>query len=287
MNFTMYAGFSDRLKAEGAEAAGREAVRLGFSSVEFLEYVQSEKAVPAIGSVEEAAAIRETLARQGLSVACYSVGINLWQKGMTSDTVTPMEEILYYHARLAAALGSPFLHHTLLLGVDKRALTMDEALSLLVPVAIRVAKYAKTLGITCIYEGQGMYFNGTDGFDAFYSAVKQECPYVGVCGDVGNPLFVDESPLPFFQRFAGDIVHVHVKDYVRAAVRGEEPDWAETRDGDWLRETVIGRGCVPLADCLSVLRATGYKGAFALENNHAEDFELGVAEGMRRIREEF
>ena len=287
MNFTMYAGFSEALKNRGAEAAAKEAVRLGFSSVELLEYVETEQSVPAIGSVEEAADVRATLEKHGLSVACYSVGLSLWQKGMTPDTVTPMEEILRYHARLAAALGSPFLHHTLLLGVDKSALTMEEALALIVPAAIRVAQYAKKRGITCIYEGQGMYFNGADGFGAFYSAVKKECPYVRVCGDVGNPLFVDESPLPFFEVFAKDIVHVHIKDYIRAAAPGNEPDWAQTRGGAWLRETVIGHGCVPLADCLAVLRAAGYRGAFALENNHAEPFEYGVAEGMRQVRTVF
>ena len=284
MRFTMYANFSTLLREKGAEAAAAEAVRLGFDSVEFLEYVHDEKTVPVIESVEKAASVRAVLEKQRLSVACYSVGINLWQSGMTPDTVTPMEEALRHHARMAAAVGSPFLHHTVLLGVDKYALSMDEALSLLVPVVIRVAKYARELGLIPIYEGQGMYFNGVDGFGAFYSAVKRECPFVGVCGDVGNPLFVDENPLHFFRAFAKDILHVHIKDYVHASVRGEEPDWAQTRGGDWLRETVIGRGCVPLADCLAVLREVEYDGAFALENCHAEDFEYGVAEGMRQIR---
>ena len=287
MKFAMYAGFSDILRSKGAEAAAETASRLGFQAVEFLEYIDGS-GTPIIKSMEEARGIRQTLEKHLLSVACYSVGINLWQKGMTAETVTPMEEALCHHARLAAELGSPFLHHTLLLGVDPYALTMEEALTLIVPVAIRVAKYAHSLGLTCIYEGQGMYVNGVAGYRAFYEAVRAECPWVGVCGDIGNPLFVDEDPLPFFQTFAKEIRHVHIKDYVHADAPGNEPDWAQqTRSGSYLRETVIGHGCIDLASCLAVLREAGYDGIFALENNHPEDFEQGVAEGMRQIRKYF
>ena len=284
MKFSMYARFSEILRQEGAEAAARRAVELGFTSVEPLDYYLEGKE-PLIGSEEEARRLHDALSRHGLTTACYSVGINLWRAGMTPDTVTPAEEALLHHARMAAALGSPFLHHTFLIGVPPHVLTMDEVLTLLAPVAIRVAKYAHSLGLTCIYEGQGMYVNGVEGFGAFLAAVKRECPYVGVCGDIGNPLFVDEDPLLFFRAFAPEIRHVHLKDYLTVDAHEEKETPWTTRGGTLLRETVIGKGIIDYPACLSVLREVGYEGVFSLENNHPEDYETGVAEGMRLVRE--
>ena len=282
MKATMYAHFSQTVQKYGMEQAVALAAELGCTSVELLELAHEE---PTLKSEADAKQLRAILERRGMSAACYSVGVNLWQKGMTAHTVTPMEEALMRHARLAAALGSPFLHHTVLLGVPADALTMECALELLVPVAIRVAKYAHSLGVVCIYEGQGMYFNGVEGYRAFYEAVKKECPYVGVCGDVGNPLFVDEDSLDFIRTYAKDIRHVHIKDYLRAdRIPAGEDGWLPTRGGAYLKDTTIGQGCVRLAECIAVLRAVGYEGAYAMEDPRTDDIEAGITAGIRMVK---
>ena len=38
--------------------------------------------------------------------------------------------------------------------------------------AAEVADYAKPLGVKCIYEDQGLFANGVDGFGAFYRQMK-------------------------------------------------------------------------------------------------------------------
>lgn len=286
MNFSMYAKFSNILLENGIEKAADYTKSLGFSSVEFFEFIGREwqERVP---DTEEAKRMRKVLESRGLTVACYSIAVGLYEEGMTPDTVTAAEKKLLQYAERAAALQSPFLHHTLTLGVPVEQLTIEKAKKYIVPAAIRIAKYAHSLGVTCIYEDQGMFFNGVEGFGEFFRAVKAECPYVGVCGDVGNTLFVDERPEEFFRAYAHEIKHVHIKDYVMQDVQGEGAGWSVTRGGKWLKETIIGEGCINQAACLAELRRVGYSGAFAMENNHEQDFVLGTRCGMDLVEKEF
>ncbi len=285
MNFSMYSKFYNILLQEGIEAAADAASEIGFSSVEFFDFVHPSR-VDCIASVADAKRMRGVLESRGLTTACYSVAVGLYEEGMTLDTVTSGEKKLMQYAEYAAALGCPYLHHTLTIDVE-RFLTEETALKYIVPAAIRVAKYAQSLGVTCIYEDQGPFFNGVEGFGKFFYAVKAECPWVGVCGDVGNTLFVDENPEAFFRAYAHEIKHVHVKDYIRKEERGEGAGWSPSRGGKWLKETVVGQGVIDLSACLAELRRVGYRGAFALENSHEEDYALGVKRAMEQINQKF
>ena len=146
---------------------------------------------------------------------------------------------------------------------------------------VRIAKYAAALGIRCLYEDQGLYFNGVDGFGAFYKAVKAQEPSVGICGDIGNTLFVNEDPVAFFREFASEFCHVHLKDYVPCNADDEGAN--VTQDGSYVKESVIGEGIIDTLSCLDALKSCGYTGAIALENNHAEDFEQGVRTAMELV----
>lgn len=285
MNFTMYAKFYRLVLNEGIEKAADYAKSLGFSSVEFFEFI-GKNWTECVPSTEDAKRMRAVLESRGLSTACYSIAVGLYEEGMTSDTVTAAEKKLMQYAERAAALGCPYLHHTLTIDVE-RFLTEETALKYIVPAAIRVAKYAHSLGVTCIYEDQGPFFNGVEGFGKFFYAVKAECPWVGVCGDVGNTLFADACPEDFFRAYAHEMKHVHIKDYIRADERGEGAGWSPSLGGKWLKETVIGQGVIDQDACLAELRRVGYTGAFGFENNHEEDYALGTAIGMRLLNEKF
>lgn len=284
MNFTMYAKFNNRVREYGIEETADYARSLGFSSVEFIDCARKnwEMLVPDRKTAEH---FKKVLASRSLSVACYSVVANLYEAGMTPDTVTETERYLMHYAEMAAALGAPYLHHTLLLGQKRTPdLPLEKMVSLIVPVAARVARYAHSLGVTCIYEDQGEYFNGVADFGAFFRAIKAECPWVGVCGDVGNVLFVDTSPAAFFRAFAPDILHVHIKDYVNAREADGTPGWADSVGGVWLKECVVGEGVVDVPTCLSILREVGYRGAIAMENNHESDFVEGTETAMQLVK---
>ncbi|MBQ9784774.1 MAG: sugar phosphate isomerase/epimerase [Clostridia bacterium] len=284
MNIAMYTQWSRRVKACGIEAAADEAVRLGFSSVEFFEFTGEdwEETVP---SLEAAREYRRVLSERGLSVACYSVAAGLYDPMSPDGIDRAVEEKLMKYVERAVLLGSPYLHHTLTLGVSGTPIPYGKMLTAILPAAVRVAKYAASLGVTCIYEDQGLYFNGVDGFGAFYRAVKAKVPSVGICGDVGNTLFVNENPLDFFRTYASEFKHVHLKDYVVCDASDEGS--AETRDGTCVKECVIGEGIVDAVTALQILKESGYTGAIALENGHAGSFEAGVAVAMELINKTF
>ncbi len=278
MKFTMYAGYSSMLKREGAAATADYAVKMGFSSVEVLESTGEgyPYSVPDVASAKE---IKKVLDDHGLVTACYSVGTTIYKN---PDAV----ESLMRQAEIAAALGCPYLHHTLITGyrVTPDLPAFDEVMADIVPSAVRIAEYAKTLGVRCLYEDQGLYANGLEGFGAFYSQVKEGTDNVGVCGDMGNCLFVDCEPEKFFAAFATEIYHVHVKDYLRKSVP-ESPGiyWLPTRGGNWLRGTTIGSGIVDYDACMHILKTAGYAGHYALELEHPEPFEDGVRQGIQYL----
>ena len=134
-------------------------------------------------------------------MACYSVGTDL----STGDTA-PIER-LKRHAEYAAILGSPYLHHTLFPVLSQRegAPTYAQVLPYVLEAAAQVAEHAATLGVTCLYEPQGLYFNGTEGLGHFFAEIKRICPNVGICADAGNPLFVHADPIALAKAFAKGI----------------------------------------------------------------------------------
>lgn len=277
MNYTFYSGFSGMLSDQGAEKTADYAKELGFSSVELYEDAGPESP-KLVRDLRQAEKVRAVLTSRGLSVACYSVGACVYQN---DDAV----ESLLRNVEIAAALGSPCLHHTMLpwLTMPANAPGVEAGLAIAAEAAVRVARHAESLGLTCIYEDQGLFVNGVRNFSLFYQMVKNRCPNVGICGDFGNILFVDEDPANFLRTFAADIKHVHVKDYHRR--RGAKPGevWMPTKGGYWLKDAVVGEGVIDIAACMKVLKEAGYRGAYALELCHAEPFEDGVRAAMNLL----
>lgn len=282
MEYTMYNRFNAMLAEKGAEETAEYACRMGFSSVEVLESTAPgrPKEIP---DRHAAAEVRRILEAHGLRAACYSVGTCIWQPQPGEN---PAEESLKKQAEIAAELGSPFLHHTLIpwLRLPENAPERLSATEQVTETAARIARYAAPLGVTCIYEDQGLYCNGVEGFGLFFREMKNRCSNVGVCGDVGNVLFVDEGPVPFFEAFARDIVHVHIKDYLRqTAPVAPGPEWLLTKGGSWLRDAMVGDGVIDFAGCVRILKEAGYDGALAMELSHPEPFDEGVRKGMEYL----
>jgi len=280
--FSMYSGFSSLVKKQGIENAAKFASSLGFSSVEFFDMARSDK-TPTFQSVEEAKTAKEILNKYNLLVSCYSVGVNLVTIEGNVQKNTEAIGSLKKFADIAAALGSPYLHHTLIinLSLPQGAPSYDEVITPVVDAACEVAGYCLNLGITCLYEDQGMYFNGVWGFGKFFALMKSKCKNVGVCGDVGNTLFVDESPVPFFEAFIGDIKHVHLKDYI---VTVDEKSKLCSRLGVYLKSTKIGGGNIDIESCIRLLNENGYNGALALEDDFTEDYKNSTFKTLEFIK---
>jgi 3-oxoisoapionate decarboxylase len=82
-----------------------------------------------------------------------------------------------------------------------------------------------------------------------------DSPYIGACVDFGNNVAMLEDPLETVQALAPFAVTTHLKDM---AVR-------ETSDGFELSEVPLGRGLLPLAHLLDVLRRAQSDVQFVLE----------------------
>ena len=265
-HITNYEQFFLDLKSKGISYAAEHTLSLGFDAVEFLALGAE---APEFDDKEAS----RVLAAAKLPVSCFSVGLNVYAE--TKSERDKAEAALFRYAEAAATVGSPFLHHTLLfpLAPWEGAPDFSEALPLVADSAERVARYAQDLGITCLYEPQGIYFNG-DGLSVFLAEMQKRCPNVGVCGDVGNPYFVDADPVSILKRHQKDVRHVHLKDYAIASSRFKEGTSYPSLGGRWLQDKVLGEGNIPLADCVLPLLEGGYTGDFAVEHSGSDEAVL-------------
>ena len=274
MKISMYAWFVDILARDGIERAADIARELGCEAVEFIDIFERPSFVP---NIETAKHYRKVLASRGISVACYSVAVDLIKPDYTEYDSEAALEYVFHAARMAEALGSPFLHHTVIrgLGYDERTYQKDfgALLDRVLPYALRIADECERRGLTTLYEPQGMYFNGKERFVEFYKRMKAHGKRVGVCGDMGNSLFCDWRPENFYATMIDEIKHVHVKDYQLPAVAPEGRRVYRSMGGQSITACPFGEGDVDLGLCFDLLREIGYDGALSLEGEYNDPIE--------------
>ena len=272
-NFTFYTDFPTHVKKYGIESAAKYATDHGYSSVEFLDMAGTDGYVPTVKSIAEAIEVKKVLDRYGLKVACFSVGAVLIERGAPARLKASAVDELKYYARLAKTLGSPFLHHTLVLDLTlpENAASYDDVFNVVLGAADEIANFCESLGLTCLYEPQGMYFNGLEGYGRIYRELKRRHKNVGFCADVGNSLFADEMPYEIFKEFAADALHVHLKNYIpNTDANAGEVCNLRSRGGTYLDTTPLESGSINIPACLKILKEAGYRGAFALEDSYSD-----------------
>ena len=261
MKFSSYNMFLKDLYKDGLEYAASHAAKLGFSGVELLDFCPlRSKPTYSLYSIDEYKAAFE---KYSLELACYSSAALLY----TDDEQAVLEEI-YRQAEFASALGSKYFHHTFTIGLSSKpdTLAFSAVLERVAPMAEKVASKCRELGMTAIYEPQGAYFNGKNGFMALFNEMKGRGAEIGVCGDVGNTMFFDEGAEKLFAECAADIKHVHVKDYIVSDVPlPEYPGNMKSISGMHLYDCEVGMGAIDLRSCFELLCKVGYDGYFSIE----------------------
>ena len=277
MRFVDYSTFYEDFHHVSPEYAARHARELGFDAVEFLEIVPLRKTSPLFRY--SAGEIREILEAQGLTVSCFSVAVDLCRA--TREVMETMDFLITY----AAALGSPRFHHTLVPGLSRADVTepYESVFEAVYPNAVRIANLCCANGMVCLYEPQGLYFNGVEGLGRFYERIRLECSNVGICGDVANGLFADTPVNEIYDRFIGDIKHVHIKDYRMSDAPEGISKALMSAGGKYLYECPIGTGVTDFFYCFEKLKAAGYDGDISFEFA-SEDPEVRRAmEFVRRL----
>ena len=234
--------------------------------------------------LEAAKRVKEHAAEKNIRLSCFSECVDIVTESKAAATM----EALRDHAKVTAALGIPYLHHTILPGCNHLAWgnkKFDELLAIAVKNIRDIYDYAEALGVKVVYEDQGFTFNGGERFERLLNAVDRD---IKVVADLGNIMFVDEDPVDFVGRFAPHIVHVHVKDYIRKSAYGNDPGkdggWYTTRRGDYLRGTIVGHGSIDYVACCKILISAGYTGSFSLEYCGLEEGLSGRIQSMRNFR---
>ena len=233
-------------------------------------------------TVDEARRVGAYIRDKGLAVSCYSTGCEL----LGPDSAAVLAQ-MRHRIDQAAAMGSPYFHHTIHppLVLPRRG-EADFAQSLVraVPLVRELCFYAADRGVLCVYEDQGMCFNGCGAFRRLAEALG-DAPF-GVVADVGNICFVDETAEQFIGHFSSRIVHVHLKDYLRKPGNGPCPGagWYVTRAGDYLRDTIAGHGVVNFPAVFRLLAQIGYDGWYSLEYAAMEPISFGIGMSVDNLR---
>ena len=272
MKYTNYSLFSTEHRTLGLERALDRTLELGFDSVEHIENAVPTDASYKLKALSDAKDMRRELDARGLTVGCYSLVLNLLYDNVDGQVERAYRDIEYAHT-----IGSPFFHHTVIHAYDKTAFSysLNEAFEMVAENLERIARRCNEYGITCLYEPQGLYFNGIVGMRKILSEMKARGLNVGVCGDTANSLYVNCMPIDIYKEFRDDIKHVHVKDflYFKPAELEIVPEggFFKNRFGNLLRGTILGHGVVPVIECIRLLRQSGYDEGFTLEFEGAED----------------
>ena len=272
MKYANYSIFSTDFKEFGLDLAVKHTLEMGFNAVEHIENAMVDNAK--LQSLSDALRMRKLLDANGLTVSCYSVVLNL-----LAEDVAVQKERMLRHVEYARELGSPFVHHTLVPGYDreKKTMTLSEVLERIADDAADIAKYCNVNGMMCLYEPQGLYFNGVDGVGAIIREMRSRGLKVGVCGDTGNSIYVDVDPVDIFRTFSRDIVHVHVKDYCYG--RAEEARIC-SEGGKAISDSRFGEGDCHVKECLAQL--SDYSGDISFE---FKDTDSEMARSIEWVKE--
>lgn len=259
VKFSYYTGCRERLLSRDYNGLFSFLRENGYTAIEPLEFELANEKI--FSSYDEAVALRSLLDENGIAVSCYSVCVDVFADPASS------REFLLTQAKIAAALGSPYLHHTIyppFVNVPDMP-TYDEALQGVLPTLCDVIRYASKLGVTVLYEPQGFVFNGK----SLASLIKhlhtvEGCEDVGVCFDFGNSAFVDCEPTDLLNELFPFVRHVHLKDY-KYVDESINADKYRTKGGKAMVEVLFGEGDMNVERLISVLREKGYNGYCSTE----------------------
>ncbi len=184
--------------------------------------------------------VRADLTKSGLEVSCLTTEVLLHSRDLNYLASARM------YIALAANLDVPYIR---LLADTSPAPVGDIDEELVLSRLKTLAPIAQASGVTLLVETNGVYAD-TAKLARLIEAV--DSPAVGVLWDIHHPYrYFGESPTVSYENIGKYTHHVHVKDSIL--------------DNGTLRYKMLGYGDLPIAECLSILKANNYDGYISLE----------------------
>ncbi len=255
-----------------------KAKELGFDAIEFTDIAGTDYAE----QVENAKAIKAEADRLGMPINAYTIGANLYYDSEEDSA----REIARLKGQLdiAKILGAGVMRHDVVwqLGRSGNARSFGLMLPTIAKNAREVTEYGATLGIKTCTENHGYIAQDSYRVEELFNAVGHD--NYGLLVDFGNFVCADEEPSRAVSRVAPYAVHVHIKDMVVREVPTPFCS-AMTRGGNYFAGVAVGEGDVPVLKCLKIMKRAGYDGYVSLEYEGKEDCLVGIAKGIKKIRE--
>lgn len=250
---------------------------MGFDGIEFAG-IDPPKGIDAI---DYAAELRQEAEKQDLEIVAYCIGANLLR-----DTEAEIER-LKKEVDVAAALGVQVMRHDATGGYDRESRGQrgfNNALPVIVSGYKAVTEYAKKKGVRTCIENHGFFCQDSCRIEAIINGVADG--NFGALVDIGNFMCADEDPAVAVGNVAPYAFHVHAKDF--HVKKGTEfipsGGYFMTRGGNYLRGAIIGHGCVPVVQCLRILKNAGYNGYVTVEFEGMEPAKTGVKLGLETLK---
>ena len=268
-------------------SAGREtqlsvmkiAKDMGFDGIEFTDLSTPE----GVTEAQYAEMIREESERLSLPVTAYTISANLLNdKGVYAEV-----ERICRKVDVAKILGAKNLRHDAAWSVPdeiKAFAGFEQVLPVLVDGCKRVTEYAQAKGITTMIENHGFFCQDSERVEKIINGVGSA--NFGVLLDMGNFACADENSAFAAGRLAPYIKHVHAKDFHIKSGNGFDPGsgFFKSRGGNYLRGSIIGHGDIPVRQCLSIVKNSGYDGFVSIEFEGLEDCLKGIEIGFENLK---
>lgn len=225
---------------------------------------------------------------------CDFVGIEMGNYTIFADFINGSDgdlnkeiDRLKGEINIAKILGAPGMRHDSTWGFKPGHVgpkSFEAALPILINGCRTVTEYAYELGIKTMVENHGFFCQDSERVEKLINGVNHI--NFGALIDMGNFLCADEDPTKAVARLLPYVSHIHAKDFHVKSGSGLNPGegWFCSRAGNYLRGAIVGHGNVPIAQCLRLIKNSGYSGTISIEFEGLEDPLLGIKIGFDNLK---
>lgn len=251
----------------------------GFDGIEFTDLSAPE----GMSEADYAALIREESEKLSLPVIAYTISANFLGERSVDEEI----ERICRKVDIAQILGAKNLRHDAAWSIpeDKKSVAgFDEVLPLLAYGCRSVTEYAASKGITTMIENHGFFCQESARVAKIITQTAN--PNFGALIDIGNFCCADENSAIAVGNLAPYVKHVHAKDFHIKSGNALNPGkgFFKSRGGNYLRGSIIGHGDIPVFQCLSILKASGYDGYVSIEFEGMENCLDGISVGFENVK---